>query len=77
MVQTGALLAFTDSVQDASHRAGFFAIDRRTGRGLWRFDVPRRDTARVWGFASSPAASDGLVVVGGLDGRVYGFEASP
>jgi outer membrane protein assembly factor BamB len=56
------------------HRAGFFAVDRRTGRGFWRFDMPRRDTARVWGFASSPAASDGLVVVGGLDGRVYGFD---
>lgn len=56
-----------------SHRAGFFAVERETGRGLWRFDMPRPDTARIWGFASSPAVIEGVVVVGGLDGRVYGF----
>jgi outer membrane protein assembly factor BamB len=55
------------------HRAGFFGVDRETGRGLWRFDMPRPDTARVWGFASSPAASGGRVVAAGLDGRIYGF----
>lgn len=59
------------------HRAGFFAVDRGTGKGRWRFDATRPDTARVWGFASSPAAGDGRVVVGGLDGRVYGFDAMP
>jgi outer membrane protein assembly factor BamB len=59
-----------------AHRAGLFAVNRRTGQGLWHFDVPRPDAARVWGFASSPALGDGLVIAGGLDGRVYGFEAS-
>ncbi len=56
------------------HRGGLFAVDRKTGRGLWHVPSPRPDKAPLWGFAASPAVGDGLVVAAGLDGRVVAFD---
>lgn len=59
------------------HQGGLFAIDRDTGRGLWRFNSPPPEGAKIWGFASSPAVGEELVFAGGLDGRVYAFPRRP
>lgn len=55
------------------HQGGYYAVDRASGRGLWRFPSERPGEARLWGFTSSPAAGDGKVFVGGLDGNLYAF----
>jgi outer membrane protein assembly factor BamB len=60
------------------HRALMIAVDRRNGRPVWQYPVqappnasPRELTP--YGFAGSPALAGNVVVVGGLDGRVYAF----
>src|SRR5262249_29519274 len=56
------------------HRGGAVALDRATGRAVWRFDAP--DTgADTYGFPGSAAVGGGLVFLTGLDGRVYAFPA--
>jgi len=57
------------------HRGGFYAVDRASGRGLWRFPSGRSGEEKLWGFTSSPATGDGMVFVGGLDGRIYAFSS--
>jgi outer membrane protein assembly factor BamB len=55
------------------HQGGLVAVDRKSGEGLWKYDFPRPEGARVWGFAASPAAGENLVFAGGLDGVIYAF----
>ena len=60
------------------HRAAVIAVDRRTGRPVWRYPLPAPDGGSSqqmvgYGFAGSAALADGLIVVGGIDGRVYAF----
>jgi outer membrane protein assembly factor BamB len=60
------------------HRAAVFAVDRRTGRPVWRYPLPVPAAGSSqgmvgYGFAGSAALADGLIVVGGIDGRVYAF----
>jgi eukaryotic-like serine/threonine-protein kinase len=56
----------------ADHRGGALAVDRATGRPVWRHPVAPSDTGD-FGFAGSPAVGGGLVYFGGLDGHVYAF----
>jgi len=58
------------------HRGGFYAVDRKSGRGLWRFPSDRPGEEELWGFTASPAAGDGMAFVGGLDSNVYAFSSS-
>ena len=62
---------------NAAHAAAALALDRATGRIVWRFPVATPAGAAFSGFAGSPAATRGLVVFGAVDGRVYAFAASP
>lgn len=60
------------------HRALMIAVDRRSGRPLWQYPLQAPPNASsgeltAYGFAGSPALAGNLVVVGGLDGRVYAF----
>jgi outer membrane protein assembly factor BamB len=55
------------------HQGGFFAVDRRTGKALWRVPFPPPPGAEVWGVNSSPVVAGGLVLFGGLDGTFYAF----
>jgi len=59
------------------HRASVLAVDRQTGRPIWRYPVrpPESTSAKVscYGFAGSPALGEGLVYFPGLDGRLYAF----
>jgi eukaryotic-like serine/threonine-protein kinase len=54
---------------------GFFALDRATGKIVWRFAMPAGENGAAYGVASSPALSDGLVLFGGLDGKFYALRA--
>ncbi len=57
------------------HHGGFSAVDRATGKEIWRYpfsEIAGRDT---YGVASSPAVENGLVFFGGLDGVFYVFRA--
>jgi outer membrane protein assembly factor BamB len=56
----------------AGHRAGAMALDRATGRVVWRYAAEAPSTG-AFGFPGSPAVGDGLVFLTGLDGRVYAF----
>lgn len=56
----------------AGHRAGVMALDRASGRTLWRFES-RAAEKGAFGFPGSPAVGEGFVYVSGLDGRVYAF----
>jgi outer membrane protein assembly factor BamB len=60
------------------HRAEMIALDRRTGRPVWRFESPppaatgRKDVV-PFGFSGSPTLANGRVYIGSIEGRVYAF----
>jgi outer membrane protein assembly factor BamB len=56
----------------ADHAGGVVALDRATGAMAWRYPAPK-PAAGPYGFPGSPALGDGLVFVGGLDGRLLAF----
>ena len=55
------------------HLGALSAIDRASGKIVWRWPMP--ETPGAWGYGFfAPAAADGdRVVVGGLDGSLYAF----
>lgn len=55
------------------HRGSLTALDRKSGKILWRWQMPEWPGAWTSGFIAAPAAADGLVVVGGVDGSLYAF----
>ena len=55
------------------HRGGFFAVDRITGKEIWRFPMPAVANSSTSGVASSPVVQDKMVFFGGLDGVFYAF----
>jgi outer membrane protein assembly factor BamB len=55
------------------HLGSLSALDRRTGRIVWRWPMPAWEGAWTTGFHAAPAVEGGLVVVGGLDGSLYAF----
>jgi outer membrane protein assembly factor BamB len=57
------------------HHGGFLAVDRATGSIVWRFPMTQIPGAVDYGVASSPAADQGMVFFGGLDGTFYAFRA--
>jgi len=57
----------------AGHKAIVVAMDRATGRPLWRY-VAEPAAEGAYGFPGSPAVGEGRVFVTGLDGKVYAFE---
>jgi outer membrane protein assembly factor BamB len=57
------------------HHGAFFAVDRATGKAVWRFPMPEIPGADTYGVATSPAVGHGLVFFGGLDGTFYAFKA--
>jgi outer membrane protein assembly factor BamB len=56
----------------AQHQGGVMALDRATGRLTWRYPT-EAPASGSYGFPGSPAVGEGLVVVTGLDGKVYAF----
>ena len=56
----------------SGHRAGVMALDRASGKAVWRYESPAAASG-AFGFPGSPAVGEGLVFVSGLDGRLYAF----
>ena len=56
----------------SSHRAGVMALDRASGKAVWRYESPAAASG-AFGFPGSPAVGEGFVFVSGLDGRLYAF----
>ena len=56
----------------AGHKAIVVAMDRATGRPVWRY-VAGPAARGAYGFPGSPAVGEGRVFVTGLDGKVYAF----
>ncbi|HEX9186436.1 MAG TPA: PQQ-binding-like beta-propeller repeat protein [Vicinamibacteria bacterium] len=56
----------------AGHRAGVMALDRATGRAVWRYEAPSAASG-AFGFPGSTAVGAGLVFASGLDGRLLGL----
>jgi outer membrane protein assembly factor BamB len=57
----------------SGHGAGVLALDRESGRVVWRYESAPAATG-AFGFPGSPALGRGHVFVAGLDGRLYAFE---
>jgi outer membrane protein assembly factor BamB len=55
------------------HLGALSALDRATGRILWRWPMPEWPGSWTNGFIASPTVAENLVVVGGLDGSLYAF----
>ncbi len=55
------------------HVPGIAALDRQTGRIKWRWPYPASATALHSGFAAGLALAGDILVIGGLDGTLYGF----
>ncbi|WP_068876048.1 MULTISPECIES: PQQ-binding-like beta-propeller repeat protein [unclassified Phenylobacterium] len=74
------------NVPEKDNAAGLYAVDATTGKVAWSWkatpDCGNGRQARVpscagkFGISAPPLVIDGAVVVGGLDGRVYVFEAA-
>src|SRR5438477_239424 len=48
------------------HEGSAVALDRETGKAVWRFPAPKPDSG-AYGFAGSPALGPDLVYFAGLD----------
>jgi outer membrane protein assembly factor BamB len=74
-VTQSRVYAGTASQKDylAGHKAIVVAMDRATGRPVWRY-VAEPAATGAYGFPGSPAVGEGKVFVTGLDGKVYAFE---
>ena len=59
--------------QNDVHRGGVMALERSTGRPVWRYAV-EPPAAVVCGFAGSPAVGASFVYVAGIDGRILAFQ---
>jgi outer membrane protein assembly factor BamB len=57
------------------HLGSLCALDRRSGRIVWRWPVPALPGVVQTGFAAGPALDGGTLVIGGLDGSLYAFRA--
>jgi outer membrane protein assembly factor BamB len=71
MVYVGAV--GLPSLTYINHHGAFFAVNRATGKVIWRFPMQAMPNDRTYGVASSPATDGRFVYFGGLDGTFYAF----
>jgi outer membrane protein assembly factor BamB len=57
------------------HRGGLSALDRVTGKTLWRWEAPHGPDLYETGFAAGPTLAGDLVLVGSMNGVLYAFPA--
>ena len=55
------------------HLGGLMALDRVSGRPIWRHAMPHLPGGWGYGFIAPAAVSGGRIVIGGLDGSLYAF----
>jgi len=63
------------SPYEIRHSGSLNALDRESGKILWRWAMPEWPGSFLSGFAASPVVAGDAVVVGGLDGSMYCFPA--
>ena len=54
------------------HAGSLTALDRQTGKIIWRWPYPA-DNAHQWGFPAGPALEGKTLVIAAIDGTLYGF----
>ncbi|HET7535448.1 MAG TPA: PQQ-binding-like beta-propeller repeat protein, partial [Candidatus Didemnitutus sp.] len=59
------------------HLAALCALDRTRGDLVWRWPLPEPAGEFHWGFAASPAGDNDTLVIGALNGTLYGFPLQP
>jgi outer membrane protein assembly factor BamB len=57
------------------HLGSLTSLDRETGKIVWRWPMPEWPGSWLNGFAAAPVVDGAMLVVGGLDGTLYGFPA--
>jgi outer membrane protein assembly factor BamB len=55
------------------HLGSLTALDRKSGKIVWRWPMPEAPGSWMNGFAASPVIEGNTLVVGGLDGTLYAF----
>lgn len=55
------------------HLGGMLALDRATGKILWRWAAPEHEGPLQNGFAAGPAIESNLLLAGSIDGSLYAF----
>ena len=55
------------------HVGGLSALDRATGRTIWRWPAPRAPHQYESGFAAGPTLAGDTLVIGSMDGTLYAF----
>lgn len=55
------------------HIGGLSALDRATGKVVWRWPMPEWPGSLTNGFVAPPVVEGSTLVVGGLDGTLYAF----
>lgn len=71
-VYTGAVGADPYMIR---HLGSMVALDRATGKIAWRWPMPEWPGSYLNGFAASGVVEGDTLVIGGLDGTLYGFPA--
>jgi outer membrane protein assembly factor BamB len=54
------------------HAGSLTALDRESGKILWRWAYPA-DNAHQWGFPAGPVLDGSTLVIAAIDGTLYGF----
>ncbi|HTZ20826.1 MAG TPA: PQQ-binding-like beta-propeller repeat protein [Opitutaceae bacterium] len=77
VVTAGTIFAGTSAQSPAAikHTGGITALDRHTGRVIWRHVVALTEGADRAGYLGSLVLCDGLVIGAGYDGRLVAFPA--
>jgi len=55
-------------------KGNFYAVNKSTGKPIWKIIAEPISDAYAFGFASSPVSGDGWIFFGGLDGIMYGIK---
>ncbi|HEV7766453.1 MAG TPA: PQQ-binding-like beta-propeller repeat protein [Thermoanaerobaculia bacterium] len=55
------------------HKGSLVALDRTTGKIAWRWPMPEWPGGWLNGFIASPEIEGKMLVIGGVDGSLYGF----
>ena len=55
------------------HLGSLTAMDRKTGKGTWRWPMPEWPGSLLNGFAASPVIDGKMLFIGGVDGCLYAF----